>query len=951
MYDQPIDVLVTSPTPGATVVYTTDGSVPTLQNGVQVPAATPQSDPRVTLHMAATTTLRVGVFRDEYLPSRTQTWTYVFPADVMQQDYAATLAAGLPPDWRGVAPDYGLDPDIVGPADLFGGLYRDQFVASLKSLPSISLVMNVDDMFGDEGIYANPSNGGFDWERPTSVEFLSPDGSVDFQVDAGIRIAGGASREHNSTKKKSFRLVFRNQYGASKLKFPLFGPEATDRFDTIVLRNNYNDGWQWNGAENLAQYARDQWARATQLAMDQPSSHGTYMHLYINGFYWGLYNPSERPDAPFSAAYSGGDKDQWDSLNTGVAVNGSADNWAKLNRLAAAVNTDDADASNAAYQRLLGKRPDGTVDPTIETLLDVDNLIDYMILNLYDGNTDWPGRNWYVGRRRGPESTGFEFYAWDSEWIFDLKSSVTTDRTSVSDGVASVYGMLRNNAEFRLRFADRVQRAFSPGGALYVDPAQPQPDPATPGSNVPAARYREITDQIELPLIAESARWGDQHFEPTYTVADWRAERDALLTDYFGQRSAIVLEQLRQAGLYPEPPAPEFSQSGGSVPQGWALSISGPGTIYYTLDGSDPRAGVSGGAAGANLPVATASIFQEPIELRGSIIVKARALLNGQWSPLREATFFAGPPSLRVTELMYHPAQPTLSEVEAGVYSAEDFEFLEVTNISPDTTVALDGLRFTAGIEFDFSDSSVRMLAPSQSVIIGRNLAALATRYGPGLPAAGQYGGTRDDFRLSNSGELLRLIDGSGAVIQEFAYLDTWYPTTDGQGYSLEIVDPTSPDLASWNSALNWRPSARYGGTPTYAELGDFDADGQIDAQDLDLLCAAIIEGDPRFDLTSDATTDQADLTYFVLAILQIPFGDADLDGVFNSHDLVLIFQAGEYEDGLVNNSTWAEGDWNCDGEFESSDLVLVFQMGSFVAESVPDTSNPHENLPPIHPP
>lgn len=185
------------------------------------------------------------------------------------------------------------------------------------------------------------------------------------------------------------------------------------------------------------------------------------MHLYINGMYWGLHNPVERPDASFSAAYSGGDKDAWDSLNTGVAVDGSADNWAELNRIATLVNTTDIAASNAAYQRLLGNHPDGTRDPSVEPLLNVDNLIDYMILNLYAGNTDWPGRNWYAGRQRGVDSTGFEFYAWDSEWIIDLQSSLTTDRTSVSEGVARVYSQLRSNAEFRLRFSDRVQRVFA----------------------------------------------------------------------------------------------------------------------------------------------------------------------------------------------------------------------------------------------------------------------------------------------------------------------------------------------------------------------------------------------------------------------------------------------------------------------------------------------------------
>ena len=275
-------------------------------------------------------------------------------------------------------------------------------------------------------------------------------------------------------------------------------------------------------------------------------------------------------------------------------MDGSDAAWRELLNLAAQVSSPDAAASHAAYQRLLGNRPDGTRDRSIEPLLDVDNLIDYMILNFYNGNTDWPTRNWYVGRRQGPNSTGFKFFAWDSEWVLNLRSTLTTDRTGVDGGVAMVYGHLRNNPEFRLRFADRVQQHFSPGGALYVDPQQTAWDPAHPETNAPAARYQQLADQIDLALVAESARWGDQHFEPAYTPADWQRELEDLLANYFPRRSAIVWDQIRQAGLYPVVAAPELSQPGGVVPGGFELALTGPGTIYYTLDGSDPRTGIQG---------------------------------------------------------------------------------------------------------------------------------------------------------------------------------------------------------------------------------------------------------------------------------------------------------------------------------------------------------------------
>ena len=67
-----------------------------------------------------------------------------------------------------------------------------------------------------------------------------------------------------------------------------------------------------------------------------------------------------------------------------------------------------------------------------------------------------------------------------------------------------------------------------------------------------------------------------------------------------------------------------------------------------------------------------------------------------------------------------------------------------------------------------------------------------------------------------------------------------------------------------------------------------------------------------------------------VLIILNTYYGDSNLDGAFNSGDITLVFQAGEYEDGDNNNSGWAEGDWNGDGDFDSSDFSFAFGEGGY---------------------
>ncbi len=927
-YDQAFDVVLETNTPGSTLVYTTDGSSPSPENGTVILAADESTSPTATMRVERTTTLRAAAFEDDFLPSKIATHTYVMLSDVITQDEQTLLDAGFPESWgRRTTPDYGFDPDVIGPNDLFEGEFANQILDSLQAVPSVSIVMNHDDLFGEDGIHTNSTRTGFDWERATSVEFLFPTENEGFQADAGIRIQGDNVRNFGNSKKQSFRLEFRERYGPTKLRYPVFGESATDSFDTIVLRGQYNDGWVHTPAST--QYIRDQWARTSLLEMGHPNAHGRFMHVYLNGFYWGMYNVVERPNSSFSASYFGGNKDEWDALNTGAVRDGNGSAWTELRRLSRDVNNPDQQASNAAYLRLLGKNPDGTDNPSFETMLDIDNYIDYLIVNFYGGNVDWPHRNYYVGRLRGPNSTGFKSYAWDTEKILDHGegSNLSTNRTSVTDGVASAYRFLRANEEFRLQFADHVHRHFFNGGALYVDPDQPAWDPANPQRNVPAARYMELANQVELPLVAESARWGDtqslstRRDERIYTVHNWRTKRDNLMERYFPRRSDLVLRQLTQGGLYPELAAPVFSQHGGFFKPGLSLTIDAPGEVYYTLDGTDPRQSALEVGVDQSGVSPHASLYAGPISLEANTVVKARTLAEGQWSALNEATFSLGVPPLRITEIMYHPR-----DAETGG-DDDDFEFVELTNVSDTQTIQLDGIAFTDGIEFAFADES---LAPGERGVVVRDEALFRQRYGETIRIVGQYGGTVDDFKLSNGGETLRLDDSLGTIIHEFSYDDAWIPVTDGTGYSLTILDPNST-LDDWGTADAWRSSRIIDGTPGIDDTSDFDGNGNIDVHDVDRLCEAIRSVDVNFDLTADGVVDVADLSQYIEGILNTSIGDADLDGVFDSGDLVRVFQAGEYEDQVDGNSTWAEGDWNCDGEANSSDLVEAFRRLRFI--------------------
>ncbi|MCA9215608.1 MAG: lamin tail domain-containing protein [Planctomycetales bacterium] len=926
-YEEPIDVALTTETAGATLIYTTDGSLPTLENGTVIEPASPTSPPAANVAVDRTTTLRAIAVKDGFLAASAMTETYLYLDDVLKQDYQATLDAGFPEAWRiRTEPDYGMDTKVIGPNDNYDGEFASQAIEALKAAPTISIVTDLDHLFGEEnGIYVNSVRTGFDWERPTSVEIMMPDGG-DIQVDAGIRIAGDNVRNFGNSKKQSLRLEFREIYGPTKLRFKLFDdPNADTSFDTINLRGAYNDGWVHTPSST--QFIRDQWARTTLQMMGNPQVNGRFVHVYLNGFYWGVYNAVERPVASFAATYYGGDKDNWDSLNTGQIRDGSIVAWNTLRALARDVDDDDVAASNAAYLKLLGRNPDGTNNPNEGSLLDVQNYIDYLIVNFYGGNTDWPGRNYYAARERGPDSTGFKFFAWDTEKILDHGegSTLTTNRVNdAREGSAEAYFRLRNNAEFRLQFADRAHQHFFNGGMLYVDPEHPEWDPAFPERNMPAATYAKIAQEIELPLIAESARWGDTQTTGTrqdgrtYTLTDWRQFRDRLFERYFPRRSEIVLRQLVDAGLYPEVAAPAFNQHGGTVDSSFLLEIKADGPVYYTVDGSDPRqsaldVGVTESGISPN-----AILYEGSVPLAGGGTVKARTLIDGEWSALNVATFIPAAPPLQITEIMYHPQDSATGDVPD-----DDFEFIELANAGTEP-IDLSGVRLADGVEVELPAES---LAAGERAVVVRNADTFKARYGADVRILASYG---SEFKLNNGGESIRVEDSAGNVIEEFTYDDAWVATTDGGGYSLTRLRHGG-DLST---ASAWRSSFEINGTPGKPDTPDFNRDGSVTPDDVDQFCASFATDDLRWDLNGDGVRDLRDLRLLMHGELGTEIGDVNLNGVFDSADLTIVFKANEYEDGITGNSSWSEGDWNCDGDFTTRDFVEVFMDGGYVNDA-----------------
>jgi len=793
-FDAPFEVEITTDTAGAEIRYTTDGNAPTATTGTEYTGP-------ITINQ--TTTLRAAAYKTGYISTNVDTNTYLFLDDVIQED-----GSGLPNTWGRTGdgnsirtppgPDYAMDPAVVA-ANI--ATIRDD----LKSIPTVSLVTGLEYWFGasnPEGIYLRSISV----PTPVSVEFFTADGSEQFQVDGSAQIQGGGSGGTSARRWKSYklsmRLKFKEVYGDSKLRHPLYGEDNAQEFDTLILDAQLNQTWIHPdaGQRSQAKIIQDQYIADLQNAMGGWGPHGRFVHLYLNGIYWGMYTLHERPDEHFAAAYLGGDSDDYDVLkhNASTAINPSP----PLDYL----------ARNSFSDMLTLVRRDQSVLANYEAVaevLDIDAFIDYMLANFYGGNTDWSHKNWYASSNREDPNGRWRFHSWDAEHVL---KSVTEDRTGLnqSSSPTEIHYRLKASAEYRLRFADRVHKHFHNGGPLSPEGAE--------------ALYQARMDEVDRAIVGESARWGDnRRAGDAYTRADWLRVQDDLLDNYLPRRTNEVLNDFRNQSdgrdLYPSFNAPVFrvngaTKYGGEVNTTDALSITGTGVLYYTLDGSDPR------LPGGSVNSAHAQQYSGSFSLGESTLLKCRSVSGGQWSALSEARFVVDPAdagNLVISELNYNPHDPTAAEllVDAN-FLAQDFEFVELKNTSA-ATIDLMFVEFTAGIAFEFTDDGITELGPHESVVVVANPAAFEARYGVGRPVAGQYLNL-----LDNGGERIALHDWAGDTIFDFRYNDrgSWPGRADGKGATLEVIAPESVPHAEparteyLENGDQWRSSSEYAGTP-----------------------------------------------------------------------------------------------------------------------------------------
>lgn len=904
-YSQSFDVVISTATPDAEIRYTTDGSEPSLENGSLYTGP---------VEITTTTNLRAAAFKPNYVPTDVDTQTYVFVADVMTQP---AEIEGFPFGgrvWAGqsvyVPQDTEMDPDIVNdPA------YADIMDDALLAIPTLSITSNQAEIFGDQGWY-----DGEDIEHAVSVELLYPnDAASNQQINAGIE-----SHSHDRLK-RSLRLNFREEYGDSVFetdffqRSPVNGDSATNAFNAIILRGGNNRSWArvWNPDKTA--YAIDEFYRSSQVAMSGYGMRGQVAHLFINGVYWGLYNPVERADQHFGSEYFGGNDDDWFTLNHGGDLAGNDDRWDELRRLA---------------------RDDMTIPENYEALqdrLNLESFIDYLIISWWTAVSDWPQNNYYGNNRNESphlDADPFRFVAWDGEWSWGQGgASSSNGRAHVhsafrsggrgGDAIPSLWHAARQNPQFMNLFHDRVYQHTHGRGALTDEAA--------------LARWQALTEMVREAVVAESARWGDSleaARRPTRTRdVDWQREVDRVAGLIDGNNT-FFLRALRREEYYPDSDPPALivdgeENFGGQVETGTHVAFQrngDEGQIYVGLDGIDPRA-----VDGTVSPTALEILDGQTLVVDRDLSVTVRLFQGGVWSAANFAAFATTVDSpLTITEFDFNPSEPTAEEISVGLVDNDMFEFIELKNRG-DHSIDLSDYEFDDGIQHELRGT----IAPGETVVLPRYAKAFRLRYGEGSRIIGEY----PISALSNGGEKIRLRGPHDDVIFEFEYDDEApWPDADGNGRSLHRID----DALSTTSPTNWRAAVPTPGAPgTVAD--DLNRDGVVNAADIDHLCAAVTEGDERFDLNADGAVDAEDYRVYVEEGLMTFPGDANLDRIFNSTDLVTVFRNGQYEDQVAKNSGWADGDWNCDGDFTSTDLVDALKSGAYSEAAARDALGRNE--------
>ncbi|MFT4679374.1 MAG: hypothetical protein ACI9RU_000231 [Litorivivens sp.] len=310
-------------------------------------------------------------------------------------------------------------------------LEKDQ----VSELPILSLTTDAPNLFDEKvGILVpgvnwtekrplysgNYQQRGLEWERPVSISYYE-NGRLAFQTNCGLRTHGLLAR---AAPQKSLRLCERLELNAVGLDYSFFGKEQILPY--LLLRSPFSS----HSGNVIADMVVHNAARKTQIASIafQPVS------LYVNGVYWGLMNLRPRPDESFLANFHGVNLDQ-------VVMDDQFQDSTLLHLLGF-INKSNSDDANSL--------------DSISQLLNIENFIDYMILETFFRNLDWAGDNnvQFYRIENGP----LHLALIDLDATFQVEDQDMYAHIQEKDNcISSIWSALRANTQFSSAYAERYK--------------------------------------------------------------------------------------------------------------------------------------------------------------------------------------------------------------------------------------------------------------------------------------------------------------------------------------------------------------------------------------------------------------------------------------------------------------------------------------------------------------
>jgi spore coat protein CotH len=480
------------------------------------------------------------------------------------------------------------------------------------------------------------------------------------------------------------------------------------------------------------------------------SAYSGWVKLYINGDLKGVFVNAEQKDAQF-LRNRGFDNE----LSTWLyKVDGNS---------TLEVGTGDSPTSAHLCYLPFAERGGTCAQPNLEVDLpqwiDIRGFFAFAAVEAFlenkDGLFTHSGKNSYAVDFDPPYPTTRLYFPWDQD-------------STIFQGTASIYG----NEPYQQTFLKHPWF-----GRIYEQSMHDLIEGPFSVTNLLA-----VINRLETGI-------GAAFDDDSYVYDGDSSEAFQSLRNWANTRVPNVRSQLTQ----PVVPRPVLNQMGGEVVAGFHLIMSAStGTVYYTMDGTDPRA-----PGGSVSPSAVPYISAIVIERNTPIVARTKSGTN--WSALPvKATFniarYAN--ALRITEMMYHPAQQTVAGDE------DNYEFIELKNTGT-TPLNLSGF-FFEGITYSFPAGTI--LPPNGFQVLARNHTVFANRY-PGRVPNGIFTGKLDD-----GGEKIRLRSSDNNVVISVEYDDDppWPLSPDGLGYSLVLHNFSgNPD-----SPTTWRASANLHGSP-----------------------------------------------------------------------------------------------------------------------------------------